>query len=95
LAELDEQILKVRLILRELESQRECTSTLRTEMQAVLSPLRRVPAEILAEIFLFCRNNSLGGGKQSTIDSRQAPLLLGQICSHWRVVSQNTSRLWD
>ncbi|KAJ7272290.1 hypothetical protein C8J57DRAFT_1599407 [Mycena rebaudengoi] len=95
LAELDEQILKVRFILRELESQRDGTSILRTSLHAVLSPLRRFPAEILAEIFLFCRNNSLGRETHSTIDPRQAPLLLGQICSHWRAVSQNPSHLWD
>ncbi|KAJ7235666.1 hypothetical protein C8J57DRAFT_1479432 [Mycena rebaudengoi] len=88
LAEMDEQIRKLKL-------QRESTSTLRAAMQAVLSPVRRLPPEILAEIFLLCRNNSLGMGRYSVVDPRQAPLVLGQICSHWRAVSQNTSRLWD
>ncbi|KAJ7237971.1 hypothetical protein C8J57DRAFT_1193807, partial [Mycena rebaudengoi] len=88
LAEIDKQILK-------LKSQRKSTSTLRAAMQAVLSLVRRLPPEILAEIFLLCRNNDLRWRRYSVLDPRQAPLVLGQICSHWRVVSQNTSRLWD
>ncbi|KAJ7272285.1 hypothetical protein C8J57DRAFT_1179434, partial [Mycena rebaudengoi] len=95
LAELDERILKVSLILREWESQRKCACTVRTSLQAVLSPLRRFPAEILAEIFLLCRNSTLASGGNSTLDPGQAPLVFGQICSRWRAVSQNTSRLWD
>ncbi|KAJ7246750.1 hypothetical protein C8J57DRAFT_1674949 [Mycena rebaudengoi] len=89
LAEIDEQILK-------LKSQRESISILRAAMQVVLSPVRRLPPEILAEIFLLCRDNDLLGWRRySVLDPRQAPLLLGQICSHWRVVSQTTPCLWD
>ncbi|KAJ7144301.1 hypothetical protein C8R44DRAFT_563853, partial [Mycena epipterygia] len=52
----------------------------------VLSPLRRFPLEILAEIFRCCCQNSIATEGYSTTGPLEAPLLLGQICLFWRTV---------
>ncbi|KAJ7913573.1 hypothetical protein B0H13DRAFT_1612457 [Mycena leptocephala] len=55
---------------------------------ALASPIRRLP-EILQEIFL----SRLPTKHNAVIDTREAPLLLGYICSYWRV-SYAMPRLW-
>lgn len=60
---------------------------------ALVAPIRRLPDEILAEIFNL------------TVDDRRLsdrsfrchlqPLVLGQICRHWREVSLSTPAIWS
>ncbi|KAJ6595071.1 hypothetical protein DFH09DRAFT_887300, partial [Mycena vulgaris] len=66
-----------------------------TSLKGVLSPIRRIPPEILAEIFLNCRQNSRASEFYSITDPSEAPLLLGRVCSSWRVIAHGTPRLWD
>ncbi|KAJ7447302.1 hypothetical protein B0H11DRAFT_2082899 [Mycena galericulata] len=62
----------------------------------VKSPVRRIPPEILAEIFKFCVKNSLLLGRDYSIDNpRVAPLVLSHVCSLWRAIAIKTPRLWD
>ncbi|KAJ7073450.1 hypothetical protein B0H15DRAFT_61027 [Mycena belliarum] len=81
--------------LVELEAERRRRSDYTVALKGVLSPIRRIPTEILGEIFLWCRNSSLSTYNYSIVDPRQAPVLLGHISSRWRQVSQNTPSLWD
>lgn len=53
------------------------------------TPIQRIPAEILGEIFL----RSLPKARHPSL--RLAPLLLCQICSHWRNVALSLNQLWD
>ncbi|KAJ7133616.1 hypothetical protein C8R44DRAFT_611100 [Mycena epipterygia] len=55
---------------------------------ALLSPMRRVPLDILQEIFLCCFDSA----RSSVIDAREAPMLLGCICRHWRSIAYSTPR---
>ncbi|KAJ7144205.1 hypothetical protein C8R44DRAFT_657685 [Mycena epipterygia] len=95
LAELDAQISKITSQLAELKAKRQQRSELFRSLRAVLSPLRRVPAELLAEIFQCCCQNSLAAEFYSITDPLEAPVLLGHICSFWRTISHNTPRLWN
>ncbi|KAJ7723631.1 hypothetical protein DFH07DRAFT_277494 [Mycena maculata] len=65
------------------------------ELRSVLSPMRRIPSEILGEIFIHCRDNSAESAEYSITDPREAPILLGHISSRWRIVSHHTPGLWD
>ncbi|KAJ7506749.1 hypothetical protein B0H11DRAFT_1850270 [Mycena galericulata] len=58
--------------------------------KALMSPVRRIPQEILQEIFIAClpTHNAL-------VDSREAPQILGRICSYWRTVAYSTPELWS
>ncbi|KAJ7144219.1 hypothetical protein C8R44DRAFT_557222, partial [Mycena epipterygia] len=94
LAELNAQISQVTSQLAELKAKSKQRSELFRSLRAVLSPLRRFPAELLAEIFECCCHNSLAAEFYSITDPLEAPVLLGHICSFWRTVSHNTPRLW-
>ncbi|KAJ6571096.1 hypothetical protein B0H19DRAFT_1129165 [Mycena capillaripes] len=62
------------------------------------SPIEKVPVEIIAKIFILCRDDVLddkGVCPKSILNSHHAPLLLCQISPGWRQLAQNTPRLWD
>ncbi|KAJ6466300.1 hypothetical protein C8R45DRAFT_1021225 [Mycena sanguinolenta] len=63
------------------DSQRTCILALRY----IISPIRTLPVELLAEIFdLAIRNHT-------HIDDTHR---ISQVCSHWRQVAHRTPRLW-
>ncbi|KAJ7465697.1 hypothetical protein FB451DRAFT_1369931 [Mycena latifolia] len=49
-----------------------------------LSPIRRISSEILAEIFLLCRESSLRDADYSVADPRHAPTVSTHVSSRWR-----------
>ncbi|KAJ6549468.1 hypothetical protein B0H10DRAFT_1290495 [Mycena sp. CBHHK59/15] len=54
------------------------------------SPAVRIPFEITSRIFRHC----LSTNGRIRPDRRAAPLLLSQICRHWRSVALSTGELW-
>ncbi|KAJ7617101.1 hypothetical protein FB45DRAFT_222488 [Roridomyces roridus] len=71
-------------------SRRHALEELLSPYLALISPARTMPPEILQEIFLAClptRHNPI-------MQSTQAPLLLGRVCSLWRKISISTPELW-
>lgn len=58
--------------------------------RSVFSLIRRLPPEILGQIFVFC----LGGDVYSRPDSSVAPLLLCEVCTIWRTVALKHPELW-
>lgn len=52
-------------------------------------PIHRLPFELLSAIFTTCMP-----GERSFVDCHAIPLLLGQICRHWRHVALSTTSLW-
>ncbi|KAJ7154855.1 hypothetical protein C8R43DRAFT_851830, partial [Mycena crocata] len=95
LLKLDETILKVSLILSELEHQKSLRRNRAKSLKRALSPIRHLPSEILAEIFTICRNCNLQSTTYSIADPRVAPMLLGQVSARWRSVCHGTPLLWD
>jgi hypothetical protein len=95
LLDLDATISKVSLVPSELEYQRNLCRQSVADLQGTLSLMRRFSAEILADIFIFCRNNSLKSQTYSIADPLEVPVLLGQISSHWRSNCHGTPLLWD
>ncbi|KAJ7772175.1 hypothetical protein B0H16DRAFT_1409618, partial [Mycena metata] len=57
----------------------------------LISPLRSMPPEILQEIFMAC----LPTEHYAIMDTSQAPLLFGRVCSSWRSISLSTPTLWS
>ncbi|KAJ7443150.1 hypothetical protein FB451DRAFT_1376786 [Mycena latifolia] len=95
LVELEREISKTLLSLLKLEHERRRQTKYGAALKGALSPLRRIPSEILAEIFLACRDDSLEASDYSITDLRQAPMLLGRVSARWRQVCHDTPRLWD
>ncbi|KJA23844.1 hypothetical protein HYPSUDRAFT_39369 [Hypholoma sublateritium FD-334 SS-4] len=59
--------------------------------QALIAPIRRIPIDILQEIFLHC----LPTKHNAVISSTECPILLTRICSGWRHIALNTPMLWS
>jgi len=51
------------------------------EHKALLSPIRRLPAELLSTIFMPCLPEDW------SCNALEAPMLLSQICGHWRAIA--------
>lgn len=58
--------------------------------QALLSPIRQLPADLLREIFVAC----LPTDRNPTMCRDEAPMILTVVCSHWRQVALSTPRIW-
>ncbi|KAJ7073561.1 hypothetical protein B0H15DRAFT_868815 [Mycena belliarum] len=81
--------------LMKLENERRDRSRYAVILKGALSVIRQIPAEILADIFLHCRDNDVDAGKYFVANPRVAPMLLTHVSSRWRQVSHGTPRLWD
>ncbi|KII85589.1 hypothetical protein PLICRDRAFT_116074, partial [Plicaturopsis crispa FD-325 SS-3] len=71
-----------------LRIEREILKNSITKHEAILSPCRLVPAELLSEIFSFC----LPLVVTPAVDT--APLLLTLVCRKWRAIALATPQLW-
>lgn len=100
ISRLEAEIDRLQAIIEDLK--RECGS-LREYSHAhdiLLSPIRKLPPEILAEIFRNAlpdrRNNAMLPYKTGEmLAHRRAAMLLGQICRFWRAVAVATPQLWS
>lgn len=56
--------------------------------KAILSPYRRLPTELIVEIFLYYH--------ESPVDPKYnvVPWILAHICHRWRIIALNTPALW-
>ncbi|KAJ7661071.1 hypothetical protein B0H17DRAFT_1212358 [Mycena rosella] len=58
--------------------------------QALISPARCLPRDIMEEIFLAC----LPTHRNAVMSAKEAPLVLARICSAWREIALSTPALW-
>ncbi|KAF7363714.1 hypothetical protein MSAN_01029200 [Mycena sanguinolenta] len=86
---------------RQLRAELDYTRAFIKFHRALISPWRRLPVEILSEIFLFTLK--VRGGLRDIrddeldpwVDDRAGTLLLCKICSAWRAVALRTPALWN
>ncbi|KAJ7050003.1 hypothetical protein C8F01DRAFT_1180431 [Mycena amicta] len=85
------------LELKDIEQRIDALSARRAELQqyvdahkALISIPRRLPRDIISEIFVAC----LPAHQNAVIDATEAPLVLSHICSAWREIALTTPRLW-
>ncbi|SJL12664.1 uncharacterized protein ARMOST_16095 [Armillaria ostoyae] len=83
-----------------LEAHMSRVQSLQHDYEIMLSPIRRVPAEIITEI-LYCTQTTAEDpdgapfGGYNVFTGAKGPWLLGQVCRPWRdVVSTFCPRLW-
>ncbi|KAJ7037446.1 hypothetical protein C8F04DRAFT_1092504 [Mycena alexandri] len=87
---IDDKISELQKAIDELAEERDSVSTYVEAHEALLSPLRRLPLDIIQEMFIAC----LPTHRNCVMSAVEAPVLLGRICSLWRTVSLSTPRLW-
>ena len=91
LHELDDDIAHVQAVLEDLRRKREALQEFAIKHDAFLAPIRQLPAEILAEIFIYCMPNY----GNSSFNPHFPPFLLGRVCIGWRQVASSTQVLWS
>ncbi|KAJ6582867.1 hypothetical protein DFH09DRAFT_1144801 [Mycena vulgaris] len=89
-AELTDEISRMQQLLNELTQKRDALDDFIAAHLAMVSPARRLPEDIIRDIFVAC----LPSHRNPLIISNESPLLLCQICSHWRRLALSTPRLW-
>jgi hypothetical protein len=82
LLELDDEIDALEAILEQRRQDRQALREFCNAHAALLSPINRLPTELLAEIFVL-----------RTQEARHASIL-GAVCNHWRQLALSTPRLW-
>ncbi|KAJ7661310.1 hypothetical protein DFH06DRAFT_372835 [Mycena polygramma] len=99
----DAEIHRISLSLSELVSQRVALESHVDVCRGVLSPVRRLPMELLAEIFEMSTapfkdrklaNSATPRAEQDGLGKYDL-LQLSQVCSRWHSVALGTSRLWS
>ncbi|KAJ7753135.1 hypothetical protein DFH07DRAFT_709866, partial [Mycena maculata] len=91
---LDDEISRLQDRLKLLEEQRASVSTYRAQNVVILSPLRRMPPEVLGQIFLWTLTSDVARN-WCNFSTKDSPWVLTQISSHWRSISILIPSLWS
>ncbi|KAJ7239601.1 hypothetical protein B0H12DRAFT_1025164, partial [Mycena haematopus] len=89
LACIEEEIVQLHSRLKQLEAERARLSSCRAQSRTILSPLRRMPPEILGEIFLWTIPLDLDD------ERTYSAWILTHISRRWREIAVSTSPLWS
>ncbi|KAK0448661.1 hypothetical protein EV421DRAFT_1477420 [Armillaria borealis] len=95
LADIDKKIAAARHLLHFLLTERDQIASNLSDAKILAHPVRRLPDDILGEIFSHCVPALDAEMTSSSLDPRQAPWTLSQICTSWRRVALRTGRLWS
>lgn len=87
---LDQKVARLLAAADDARAERDTLQTFIDCHKVILSPVRRIPPEIISEIFLHTC-----GYRYDVFNSREGPWVLGQICSRWRAVALNCSTIWS
>ena len=91
LQEVEAKIRRFSELLQKLKTKRKRIQKIINDHHIILSPARRLPPDVLHEIFLHClptRHNPI-------MKFSEPPLLLTRICSSWRAIALSSPRLWS
>ncbi|KAJ7700843.1 hypothetical protein B0H17DRAFT_905222, partial [Mycena rosella] len=80
----DPEIARIQAILASLQTRRRNLKWYQDCCRGVLSPMRKLPPEVLQTIFVCAR-----GSEPDVIPA------VGQVCRHWRNVAVGTPKLWS
>ncbi|KAJ6530866.1 hypothetical protein DFH09DRAFT_994439, partial [Mycena vulgaris] len=94
LADIEREMSRLRDRLRQLEDERSVMSIYHAQNRAILSPLRRMPPEVLGEIFSWTLP-TLRPTLRRGFDVNDSPWVLTHICSRWRAIAISTPTLWS
>ncbi len=89
LASLRQRIAAVRKTLEILFKEQNGTVKRITDAKILLSPTRRLPADVLIEIFTTCLSDFT-----DSLDAKRAPWVLLQVCASWRQIALASTGLW-
>ncbi|KAF5370030.1 hypothetical protein D9758_001348 [Tetrapyrgos nigripes] len=79
-----------RRIIETLESQQNAVQSHLSKHKALIAPINKLYSELLAEIF----DHTLDQDELPQLGPSGTPIILSNICSHWRSVALSSSCLW-
>ncbi|KAK6996913.1 hypothetical protein R3P38DRAFT_1948038 [Favolaschia claudopus] len=85
------ELARLDALIQDLCAQRDRVKNYVDSHKALISHPRRLPQDILEEIFLAC----LPTAHNAVMSLAEPPLLLGRICSRWRSIAFALPRLWS
>ncbi|KAJ6526964.1 hypothetical protein DFH09DRAFT_1187237 [Mycena vulgaris] len=85
-----EELEELENTIRELSSRRDEIQAYIDSHKALISHPRRLPRDIVQEIFLACLPTS----RNAVMSHEESPMLLCRICSAWRDIALTTPTLW-
>ncbi|KAJ6465792.1 hypothetical protein C8R45DRAFT_1022399 [Mycena sanguinolenta] len=88
--ELDDEIASLQKSIDKLVEERNGLQSYVEAHSALISHVRRLPRDVIHEIFLACMPTH----RNCVMSATEAPILLGRICSAWRTISLTSPRLW-
>ncbi|KAJ6517871.1 hypothetical protein C8R47DRAFT_959956, partial [Mycena vitilis] len=89
---LEAGIARLHAQLHKLEEDHVALSIYRSKSSAILSPLRRMPPEVLSEIFSWTLPPPRNGTRRGT-KMTDTPWVLTHVCSRWRAIAIASSSL--
>ncbi|KAJ7152761.1 hypothetical protein C8R43DRAFT_1003653 [Mycena crocata] len=90
LSSLSNELARLDALIEDLSIQQERVKEEIVLRQAIISPVRRLPDDVVQGIFLAC----LPSHRNAVMSAQEAPLLLCRVCSMWRALALETPRLW-
>ena len=91
LARLDSEVARAQAVVERLSKQQAETRKCVEIHESLLSPIRKLPPELLAEIFLC----SLRAEVFLIPNANLVPLVLLKVCRIWRTIALGTPQLWS
>ncbi|KAK6977574.1 hypothetical protein R3P38DRAFT_2748122 [Favolaschia claudopus] len=85
------ELAKLNAFIQHLRARRDKVKYYVDSHRALISHPRRLPQDIIEEIFLAC----LPTTHDAVMSPTEPPLLLGRICSRWRSIAFALPRLWS
>ncbi|KAF9270025.1 hypothetical protein L218DRAFT_7706 [Marasmius fiardii PR-910] len=61
----------------------------------LLIPICRLPAEVLANVFMHCTSNIPAFVDGNLAKGRETLFRIARVCHHWRTIALNTPELWS
>ncbi|KAH6895026.1 hypothetical protein BKA70DRAFT_1570581 [Coprinopsis sp. MPI-PUGE-AT-0042] len=90
LLKVDGMVAQLEMQIEALKAKHAAVSSFAASHRALLSPIRRVPADILTTIFLLCKESY----EKCAMTPDEPPLLFTRVCHQWRELVINTPTLW-
>ena len=91
LQEVEAEMQRLGELMETMKTRRQSIQEIINDYNIILSPARRLPPDVLREIFFHC----LPTHRNPFMKSSESPLLLTQICSSWRAIALSSPRIWS